>query len=109
MKTITTKMAMTLVALLLATYPAIAAEQTITGVVSDSMCGRKHMLPGKTDAECTRECIKAKSKYALVTADKIYMLQAPPAQLDKLAGKQVQATGDIEGTNLKVSKIAPVK
>ena len=109
MKTITTKMAMTILALLLAAYPAVAAELTIKGVVSDSMCGRKHMLPGKTDAECTRECIKAKSKYALVTADKVYTLQAPPAELEKLAGRQVQATGTIEGTSLKVTKIAPVK
>lgn len=109
MKTITTKIAMILVVLFLATYPAIAAEQTIKGVVSDSMCGRKHMLPGKTDADCIRVCIKAKSKYALVTADKIYTLQAAPSELDKLAGKQVQVIGEIEGTSVKVSKIAAVK
>jgi hypothetical protein len=109
MKTIATKTGMALITLVLAAFPAIAAEQTVKRVVSDSMCGRKHMMPGKTDAVCTRECIKANSKYALVTADKIYTRQAPPAELDKLAGKQVQVTGDVEGTSLKVTKITAAK
>ena len=26
-----------------------AASQTIDGVITDSMCGKKHMMPGKTD------------------------------------------------------------
>src|ERR1035441_5658886 len=34
-----------------------AAPQTIDGVVTDSMCGKKHMMPGKTDAQCVQECI----------------------------------------------------
>ncbi|MDT8069536.1 MAG: hypothetical protein ROO76_15335 [Terriglobia bacterium] len=109
MKTIATKTALALIVLVLAAFPAFGAEQTVQGVVSDSMCGRKHMIPGKTDAECTRQCIKAKSKYALVTADKVYTLQAPPAELDKLAGKHVQVTGEVEGTSLKVIKITAAK
>lgn len=109
MKTITTKTGMALITLVLAAFPAFAAEQTVKGVVSDSMCGRKHMMPGKTDAECTRECIKAKSKYALVTADKVYALQAPAEELDKVAGKHVQVTGEVEGTSLKVTKIIAAK
>jgi hypothetical protein len=109
MKTIATKTGMALITLVLGAFPAFAAEQTVKGVVSDSMCGRKHMMPGKTDAECTRECIKAKSKYALVTADKIYTLQAPAEELDKLAGKHVQVTGEVDGTSLKVTKITAAK
>jgi hypothetical protein len=98
-----------LMMLFLSAYPALAAEQRITGVVSDSMCGRKHMMPGKTDAQCIRECIKANSKYALVVADKVYTLLATPAELEKLAGKHVQVTGEITGTSLKVTKIMAAK
>ena len=32
----------------------IAAPQKFTGVVSDDMCKQKHMMPGHTDADCTR-------------------------------------------------------
>lgn len=89
--------------------PAFAAEHTFKGVVSDSMCGRKHMMPGKSDAECIRECIKAKSKYALVTGDKVYILQGSAAEFEKVAGKHVQVTGDLEGSNLKVARIDAAK
>ena len=51
---------------------SMAANTTFVGTISDDMCGRKHtMLPGKSDAECVRACVKAGAKYALVTSDKI--------------------------------------
>ena len=31
---------------------------TLTGVVGDAICGRKHAMGGKSDAECTRECVR---------------------------------------------------
>ena len=42
----------------LAAVPALAAgkRQTLTGEVSDAMCGAKHEMPGKA-ADCTRGCI----------------------------------------------------
>lgn len=109
MKTIAKTTATVLMISFLSLSSAFAMDQTLTGVISDSMCGRKHMMPGKTDAQCTHECIKAKSKYALVTADKVYTLEGSATEFDKLAGKQVQVTGDVQGTNLKVSKISSAK
>lgn len=104
------KVSVTALLMLFLTFSsAFAADQTLTGVITDSMCGRKHMIPGKTDTQCTRECIKAKSKYALITADKVYTLQGPATEFDKLAGKQVQVTGDLEGTNFKVTKLTSAK
>src|SRR5262245_36484905 len=99
------RVATALLVLGLAVVPAFAAEQTFKGVISDTMCGRKHMMPGKSDAQCIQECIKAKSKYALIADDKIYTLQGSNADLDKLAGKRVQVTGDFDGTYLRVTKI----
>jgi hypothetical protein len=55
-----------------------AASQEIDGVVTDSMCGKKRMMPRKTDAQCAQECIKSGSSYALVVGDKVYALAAKP-------------------------------
>lgn len=93
---------------LLTSLVAIAAPQSFTGVVSDSMCGPKHMLPGKTDAECTRECLKANSKYALVVDKKIYTLSGPQAEFSRLAGQRVRVTGASNGDTIAVHSIAAV-
>jgi hypothetical protein len=42
---------------------AFASPQTVEGVISDTMCGKQHMLPGKTDARCIKECIGGKTQY----------------------------------------------
>ncbi len=34
------------------------ATQTITGTVTDAMCGAHHMMKDATAAQCTRACIK---------------------------------------------------
>jgi len=101
-------------ALLLLTLSTLAlagsADKTFTGVVSDDMCGRRHtMMPGKPDADCVRACVKAGSKYALVTPDKVYKLDGPSAQIDKLAGANATVTGTLTGDTIKVSAIAPAK
>lgn len=51
------------------------ATQTITGTVTDSMCGAHHMMKDKSAAECTRECVKEGSEYALATGNKVYTLK----------------------------------
>jgi Protein of unknown function (DUF5818) len=79
--------------------------QTFTGTVSDTMCGAKHMLPGKTDAECTRECIKANGKYALVVDKHVYTLSGAQDDLSRLAGKRVRITGEATGDTIKVQSI----
>jgi hypothetical protein len=45
----------------------------------------------------------------LVIENKIYTLQGSTTDFEKLAGKQVQVSGDVDGTNLKVTKISPAK
>src|ERR1022692_4302053 len=95
----------------LAAVPALAAgkSQTLTGEVSDAMCGAKHELPGKA-ADCTRGCIKHGSKYALVVGDKVYTLEtSDQTALDKLndlAGAKAKVTGDVDGTTMTVKAVA---
>jgi hypothetical protein len=92
-------------ALLTAGY-AVATPQTFVGAVTDTMCGKKHMMPGKSDAECIRECVKAGSKYALLVGDKVYTLSGDTKQIEKLAGKKVKVTGEVKAATIAVNSIA---
>lgn len=91
--------------------PALAAgkSQTLTGEVSDAMCGAKHEMPGKP-ADCTRACMQHGSKYALVVGDKVYVLEtSDKAALDKLndlAGAKAKVTGEVDGTTITVKSVA---
>src|ERR1051326_2183486 len=68
-----------------------AKAETFTGEVGDAMCGAKHDMGG-SKADCTRDCVKQGSKYALIVGDKVYTLESKDKatldQLDKLAGMQ---------------------
>jgi len=84
-------------------------KKTLTGVVSDAMCGAKHMMAGN-DAECTRACVKKGSKYALVVGDKVYTLNGGPTdELDKLAGQKAKINGTVSGDTVEVASVTPAK
>ena len=83
--------------------------QTLTGTISDAMCGAHHMMQGATAAQCTRECVKQGSDFALVIGDKVYTLNATKSQLDKFAGEKVVVKGKVSGTTISVDSISPSK
>ena len=56
------------------------------------MCGAHHMEKDRSAAECTRECVKKGTKYALVVGKKVYTLDGHEAELDKLAGATVKGS-----------------
>jgi hypothetical protein len=93
----------------LAAVPALAAgkSQTLTGQVSDAMCGAKHEMPDA--AACTRGCVKHGSKYALVVGDTVYTLetsdQAALDKLNNLAGAKAKITGEVDGTTITVKSV----
>ncbi len=91
------------------TVATFAAPQTLTGTVTDTMCGKKHMIAGKSDAECTRECMRSKGNwtYGLVVGNQVYSLQGDTKKLDAFAGQQVKVTGEVSGTAVTVQTIAP--
>jgi hypothetical protein len=82
-----------------------AATRTIDGVVSDTMCGRKHMFPAKTDEQCTRVCIKDKASYALVTDNEVYTLVGKARSIAPFAGKHVQIKGESKDKTIDVTSI----
>ncbi len=95
-----------------ATSSFAAKAETFTGEVGDTMCGAKHEMGG-SKAECTRDCIKQGSKYALIVGDKVYTLEttdkAALEQLDKFAGMNAKVTGTADGTTIQVTSVAAEK
>jgi hypothetical protein len=99
---------------LLSVVPALAdkkgsSRQTFTGVVSDSMCGAKHMMPGDA-VGCAHACLKQGSKYALVVGDKVYTLEisdkSATDELDKLVGQKAKISGTVNGDTIQVSSVS---
>ncbi len=86
-----------------------SSRQTFTGVVSDSMCGAKHMMPGDA-VGCAHACLKQGSKYALVVGDKVYTLETSDKsatdELDKLVGQKAKISGTVNGDTIQVSSVS---
>jgi hypothetical protein len=90
-------------------FTAFAQQQSLTGVVTDSMCGVTHMAKDKTPAQCTQMCVKDGMKYALAAEKKIYTLEGHEAQLAELAGQKVTVKGTLNGDTLSVQEVAASK
>src|SRR5713101_598530 len=86
-----------------------ATPKTLTGIVSDSMCGAHHMAKDKSPAECARMCVKQGMKYALVVGSKVYTLEGHEAEVDKLAGERATVKGEVTGETLAVQSVVPAK
>jgi hypothetical protein len=100
-------MGLMITALLLAglavAQPPQAKKHSWTGVVTDSMCGAKHMMADA--AECTRACVNKGSSYALLVGDTVYTLKGHESEVDKLAGQKATVTGTAEGTTIQVASV----
>ena len=79
--------------------------KTLTGNVSDAMCGKTHMMQGASAAKCTRECVKAGAEYALVVGDKVYTLKGDKTAIDKFAGENAVVKGKLSGSTVTVESI----
>ena len=86
-----------------------AAAKTLTGIVSDSMCGAHHMAKDKSSADCTRMCVKQGQKYALVVGQKVYTLQGHEDDMEKLAGQRVTVKGTVSGDTVEVASVTAAK
>jgi hypothetical protein len=93
------------VALLIA--PALAASISVTGTVTDTMCGKKHMIAGKSDADCTRECMKSKGDwtYGLIVGEHVYVLSGDTQKFSNFSGKKITVTGQQSGNTITVQSI----
>jgi hypothetical protein len=90
---------------------AATTPQTITGIITDTMCGAKHnMTKGQPDDECARLCVKGAREFALYDGKTLWKLsdQKTPA---RFAAKQVKVTGavDPKAMTIKVTSIEPAQ
>src|SRR5437764_13021548 len=90
-------------ALLLATPSlSVGAEQTWTGNISDSACGKKHEEAAEgngvmPDRECTQACVRGGSKYVLVVDGKVLQIaNQDNSDLAMHAGHRVKVTGELK-------------
>ena len=104
-----TKLTAVLMLSLAGAFAAFAQQQSLTGVVTDSMCGATHMAKDKTSAECTQVCVKDGMKYALAVEKKVYILEGHEAELAKLTGQKVTIKGALKGDTLSVQEVAASK
>jgi hypothetical protein len=84
-------------------------QKSLTGVVSDAMCGQTHMMKDKPDADCLRYCVKQRNKYALVVGKTVYTLEGHEAELDKYAAQKVTLKGTVKGETMTVETVSPTK
>ncbi len=85
--------------------PSFAATTTLKGVLTDNMCTKKHMMPGKPNADCVRDCIKHGAKYVVVSDGRVFELNGDQTKFDALAGKKVAVTGENKGNTFIVRSI----
>ena len=94
---------------------AFAADQAVTGVITDRMCKMNHAMMQKgankmSDHDCTVACVRSGQKYVLTSGEKVYQIENQNfAGLEKNAGSTVKATGQVsaDGKAITLSRIAP--
>ena len=84
-------------------------DTTLTGIVSDALCGAKHSMTNMSAAQCIRMCVKGGQSFALVVGDKTYNLRGDSAELDTYAARRVTLKGKLKGNTVAVNSVAPAK
>jgi hypothetical protein len=80
----------------------------LSGIVSDSVCGKGHTINRHGDRECTRLCVKLGANYALVVGKSLFILKGHEAELDEFAGQSVIVTGAVSRDTVRVESVAPL-
>ena len=82
-----------------ALYAAEAKETTFHGVITDDMCGKKHM--GGDDKACALKCVEKGAKFALYdpTSDKVFAL-SDQTKAKGFAAEHVTVTEEVERAKL---------
>jgi hypothetical protein len=88
---------------------AAQAPQTLTGVITDTMCGVKHDMKAHSDADCVKLCTKGSAQYALVDGEKVWRLSDQKGSAN-FAAQRVKVLGTLDEKNkfIKVVSIAAV-
>lgn len=84
---------------------AAPANQTFTGVITDSMCAKadhSQMQMGPTDADCTTACVSVHgANYVLYDGKDAYTLSDQKTP-EKFAGQKVKVVGTLDAKARKI-------
>jgi hypothetical protein len=86
----------------------MAWAKTVTGVVSDSMCGAKHATASDDAAACVKKCEAGGSKLVVIAGGKVYNTDDQD-KLKGFEGQQVKISGDVKGDSLTIASVAAAK
>jgi hypothetical protein len=98
-------------AVLFAASPALAADKTWTGKISDAKCDGKHAkaehgAQADSDHDCVTKCVEGGSKYVFMAGGKTYQIANQDfADLKAHGGHTVALTGEMKGDSITVSKV----
>ena len=89
--------------------PTQQAGVAITGMITDSHCGARHMRRSNmTSAECARACFRKGSSYVLVNGNRRYTLIGGEGAVDKLLGERARVIGTLQDDAIVVDSAAPL-
>jgi len=97
------KKLMMLVAAMLV-FGCLSWAKTITGVVSDSMCGAKHNKASADAAACVKKCEDGGAKLVVVAGSKVYTTDDQD-KLKGFEGKEVKVSGSVKGDALTITSV----
>ena len=86
-------------------FGASAMAATMTGVISDSMCGAKHA--DKLNAACVKKCVEGGAAAVFVSNGKVYKIA--DASKDKVSdhlGQKVKVQGSVEGDTVTIESVS---
>lgn len=85
---------------------AAGTVQTVTGVITDTMCGAKHtMMKGQPDDECIRMCVKGPAEFALYDGKNVWKLSDQKAAA-RFAAKKVKVTGTADQKTMTIKTVS---
>ena len=89
-------------------WSAMAAS--MTGYISDSHCGAKHMDGSEKSAKCVSGCIKGGANAVFVDAkdSKVYKV-ADKSKVESYYGKKVKVDGTVDGDTVTVNSVEPAE
>ena len=85
--------------------PQQSRSETLTGIVSDSVCGATHTMKNMSAAHCARSCAKG-GNYALVVGKSVYILHGHESDLERFAAEKVTVKGTVDGKIVTVESVA---
>ena len=105
------KFAMLAAAVVFAASPALAADKTMTGTLSDAKCNgthhkAEHGSQDDSDHDCVTKCVEGGSKMVFISGGKTYQIANQDfAALKDHGGHKVALTGEMKGDAITVSKV----